>query len=399
LSDVSSALWITGERPDPRLSGGNIRQHHMLLEIASRVPTDLVLAGEEVMGGAPIESALRSVHVVPAPLRQPPLPRLPAWGVNAWLAGPGGPRETWMHAPTRAAISRFLEAHGQRWDVIFVEHAFLAPLGPSLRQYTDRLVLTFQNLTSTTSLQQAAVLHGRRKWLAQREAVTWKRVERQAARDFDLVVTVSDSDAELLASPSIVVPNGVDTSRFAIGASAGRPGQVLFLGHLNYPPNVDGLRWLADEIWPLVIAGAPQAQLEVVGRTPHAPARDAVARVPGAQLHADVPSVDEYLERATVTVVPLRFGTGTRLKALESLAAGIAVVGTTIGLEGLGIVDGTHALVRDTAEGLADALVTVLNDPELRRSLAENGQALARAHFDWKPLSKAFADAALGPVG
>ncbi|MFN2539192.1 MAG: glycosyltransferase family 4 protein [Mycobacteriales bacterium] len=368
----------------------------MLQAIATRVPTDLLLAGEEDLAGAPVRSVLRSVQEVPAVPRQPPLPRLPAWAVNAWLAGPGGPRESWMHAPTRRAITRHLENQAQRWDVILVEHAYLAPLGPALRRYGDRLVLTFQNLASATSRQQAASLLGRRRWLAEREAVTWKRIERQAARDFDLLTTVSDSDADILMAPSLVVPNGVDTSRFSLGPSAHEPNQVLFLGHLNFPPNIDGLRWMSTEIWPAVRARLPDARLDVVGRAPHEAAHRAVAGINGASLHADVPTVDDYLKKAAVSVVPLRFGTGTRLKALESLAAGVAVVGTSIGLEGLGIVDGTHALVRDTADGLADAIASVLRDPVLRGSLASSGQRLARERFDWGPLSQSFADAALG---
>jgi glycosyltransferase involved in cell wall biosynthesis len=276
-----------------------------------------------------------------------------------------------------------------------VEHGFLAPVGRSLRGRRGRKLITLHNLASAAADQQAGVQQGRRRWLSSRAASAWRRVERQALRDFDVIVTVSDLDAALLGGPSVMVPNGVDCGRFEDTSPRG-PDVVLFLGHLNFPPNADGLAWLAAEVWPHVRTRVPAAALEVVGRDPNGAVKAAVSAMAGAQLHADVPSVDPYLARASVSVVPLRFGTGTRLKALESLAAGLPLVGTTIGLGGLGIVDGVHALVRDTAEGIADGVAAVLSDPALRVSLSARGQALAREHYDWGLLTNTFVEAALG---
>jgi glycosyltransferase involved in cell wall biosynthesis len=388
-----AALWVTAERPDPRLSGGNIRQHHMLLELASRQPTDLLLVGD-LLDGAPVAPALRSVFEIPTSPRRISENRVAAWGLNAYLAGPRGPWELYIHRPTIAAIRGFLKQHEAQYSLVVVEHTFLAPAGAFLSG--TRSVLTMHNLASGAAQQELALVSGRRRWLGERRVVAWKKVERQAERDFDVVVTVSDSDAALLDGPSVLVPNGVDCSRFPNPPTRGTAGHVLFLGHLNFPPNVDGVAWMAEAIWPRVLQQVPTASLDVVGRDPNPQVRAAVAAMPTSTLHADVVSVDPHLMGAAVSVVPLRFGTGTRLKALEALAAGVPVVGTSVGLDGLGIVDGTHALVRDTANGLADGIASLLRDPARARTLAVEGQRLARNHFDWKPLSRHFADVATG---
>jgi glycosyltransferase involved in cell wall biosynthesis len=392
-SEARPALWITAERPDPRLSGGNIRQHYMLQALAEAVPTDLLLLGD-VVDGAPVASGLRRVHEMPAVPRGIPEHRLGAWALNAYLAGPGGPREAYVHRPTIAAARRFLRTSGRDYGLVVVEHAFLAPVGSAVRG--GRSVLTLHNIASAAAAQQAALVAGRRRWLAEREVASWKRLERRAERDFTVLVTVSDSDAGQLEVPSVTVPNGVDCARFPDAPTGGEPGQVLFLGHLNFPPNTDGLGWLSESIWARVLERAPSARLDVVGREPNAQVRAAVSGMPGAVLHPDVTSVDPFLARAAVSVVPLRFGTGTRLKALEAMAAGVPLVGTSIGLDGLGIVDGTHALVRDAPEDLAVAVASLLADRELALRLATAGQALARERFDWQPLASAFVTAATG---
>src|SRR5207302_4004164 len=139
---------------------------------------------------------------------------------------------------------------------------------------------------------------------------------------------------------------------------------LVFTGTLSWGPNIDGLTWFCTDVLPLVRARVPDVRLDIVGREP-LPEVEALARLAGVSVHADVPSVVPWLEQARVAVVPLRIGSGTRIKALEAMAAGRPVVGTSVGLEGLDIEDGVHALVADEPPTLADAVVRVLTDDEV----------------------------------
>jgi glycosyltransferase involved in cell wall biosynthesis len=134
---------------------------------------------------------------------------------------------------------------------------------------------------------------------------------------------------------------------------------VLFPASLDYAPNADGARWMAEAIWPSVRRSLPEARLLLVGRSP-GPAIRALDGAAGIEVHGDVPDMADWLQQARVVVVPLRFGTGTRIKALEAMAAARPVVGTTIGLAGLGIEDGVHALIADEPDRIAAHIVSAL---------------------------------------
>jgi glycosyltransferase involved in cell wall biosynthesis len=155
---------------------------------------------------------------------------------------------------------------------------------------------------------------------------------------------------------------------------------VLFQGRFEYPPNMDGAQWLATAIAPHIRAAVPPAEVRLVGRP--------IAGV--AQLHqpgvvtvvGQVPSMEEELGRASVAVVPLRFGGGTRVKILESFAHRVPVVSTTLGAEGLDVEDGVHLLLADDPREFAAATVRLLGDPRLRTRLTEAAEARYLDRYD-----------------
>jgi glycosyltransferase involved in cell wall biosynthesis len=160
---------------------------------------------------------------------------------------------------------------------------------------------------------------------------------------------------------------------------------------LNYLPNVDGALWFAESVLPRVRRAVPDVRFDLVGRSPVDDVRR-LASHPAIEVHADVPAVAPFLERARVAVVPLRMGTGTRLKALEALAAARPVVGTTIGLEGLGIRDGVDARIVDDAEQMATAIVELLTSDAAALRIAEAGAELARSSYGWARIGAAMCD-------
>jgi glycosyltransferase involved in cell wall biosynthesis len=178
------------------------------------------------------------------------------------------------------------------------------------------------------------------------------------------------------------VPNVVDTAALHGISRPAHPPRLLFVGQFGVTHNDDAVDWLLDEIWPRVRTRAPHAELWLVGKHPTARVLAASSSTAGVHVAGDVPDVRPYLAAATLSIVPIRFGSGTRLKVLESMAAGVPVVATSIGASGLGAEDGVHCRIADRAEELADACADLLADSRRREALAHAAARLVAERFD-----------------
>jgi glycosyltransferase involved in cell wall biosynthesis len=226
------------------------------------------------------------------------------------------------------------------------------------------------------------------------EAIKMAAYERAAVRRFSHVIAVSNHDREALAamvdrSSISVVPTGVDVSKYraAAGVPADRP-LVLFLGSMDWEANVDAVDYFCRDIWPAVRAAVPGARFRIVGRNP--PARVRSLASDSIEVTGTVPSVVDYLKEAAVFVVPLRVGGGTRLKIFEAMAAGRAVVSTSIGAEGLDVTDGRDIVLADTASDFGHAVIELLRNPVRRRAF-ELAAAESAARHDWPAIAADFA--------
>jgi polysaccharide biosynthesis protein PslH len=226
------------------------------------------------------------------------------------------------------------------------------------------------------------------------EARKMGRYEQAALRRFHHIIAVSDHDREqMLAMDSTceitVVPTGVDTTKYSPAPPAtADPPRVVFLGSMDWEPNIDAVSYFCRDVFPRVRASFPKAVFQIVGRNPHSSVRQLVSD--GVEVTGTVPSVEEYLRRATVVIVPLRIGGGTRLKIFEAMATGKAVVSTSIGAEGLAVESGRDLILADDAATFADAVVRLLQDATLRRRYEEAAARLA-AQYDWSIIVKQFA--------
>jgi glycosyltransferase involved in cell wall biosynthesis len=183
--------------------------------------------------------------------------------------------------------------------------------------------------------------------------------------------------------PCFVVPNGVDTERFRPdGLPRVRPG-VVFVGSLNFEPNVTAVKWLCAHIWPRVRKACPDARLSLVGKSP-LPEVLELAGQDGIEVAADVPDVWPYLIRAAVVVAPMLTGGGIKNKILEAWASGAAVVATPRALRGLLARPGHNILVARRPARLADHIVSCLKDPQLRLRLGRNARQTVLAHHTWE---------------
>lgn len=226
---------------------------------------------------------------------------------------------------------------------------------------------------------------------------SWKmdRYEARTVARFREVIAVSEEDRRLMSSMTdpariVVVPTGVDTGKFAAVAETEPAGSTaLFLGSMDWEPNVDGVEWMTASIWPAIAAAVPGARFAIVGRNPHPRVRAKAA--PDVVVTGSVPSVEPYLRDAAAFIVPLRVGGGTRLKIFEAMAAGRAVISTTVGAEGLPVTHDRDILLADDPQAFATAVIRVMTEPALRQRIAAGGLALARAH-DWSQVVSGFSD-------
>jgi glycosyltransferase involved in cell wall biosynthesis len=205
---------------------------------------------------------------------------------------------------------------------------------------------------------------------------------------FPLRITVSDRDRmEMLrrcaVGRTVTIPNGINTQEFTPIANLSTNIGVLFIGAMDYQPNVDAVFELCDKIWPLVQQEVPDATLYIVGRK--IPAVLLAKQKKGfIEMISDAPNISPYASRCCLSIVPLRVGGGTRIKILTAMALGLPVVSTTIGCEGLDVVNGTNILIADEPEDIARCIRNVLFDKAQRLKLSKNGRSLVEESYDWQ---------------
>ena len=232
-----------------------------------------------------------------------------------------------------------------------------------------------------------------KRWYVRRQWQKFERFEGWAYAAATAPVAVSRDDADLIrgrfgAGRVEVVDNGVDTAYFRPQRDVDRdPARVLFLGSLDWRPNLDGVTQLLDDIFPLVRRQVPAATLALVGRRPPDWLKQRAAATPGVQLFPDVPDVRPFLAGCGLLAVPLRIGGGSRLKILEALATETPVVSTTVGAEGLRLAPGRDLIVADDPAAFAAAVVEGIRRPAELQETAEQGRHAVLARYDWGPLA------------
>jgi glycosyltransferase involved in cell wall biosynthesis len=246
-----------------------------------------------------------------------------------------------------------------------------------------------------------------RRLYALQTAPKIRRVERSVLRRCRAHLAVSERDRKLLlalepAANVHVALNGVDVASYSeaeLGAPSGPPSgpagscgarfRVLYVGSMDYHANIDAVDVFARAAWPGIHEAAPELVFTVAGRDPSQGLRERLGRVPGVEVTGTVPDVRPYYREAAVVVVPLRVGGGTRIKILEAMAAGVPVVSTLLGAEGLLVRPGEDFLPAETGEDFRDGVLRLWRDSRLARRLAESARELVRRQYDWSITGRA----------
>jgi glycosyltransferase involved in cell wall biosynthesis len=296
----------------------------------------------------------------------------------------------WQNEAMRTKANELIQS--ENYDAIVCD--FLAPAA-SLDHWS-RMVLFQHNVEFLIWRRHAecapTFLH---RWYLQRQANSMKNFEDSASKHFQRVVCVSAEDARLTGrlygrEDAAWVPTGVDTNYFSQPLETSGPSSdLIFLGSMDWLPNIDGATWLAAEILPRIWARRPETTVALVGRRPAKQiarlAQDRRIRVSGT-----VEDVRPWLRGARISIVPLRIGGGTRLKIYEAMAAGIPVISTATGAEGLEVTPGEDIVVAETPGDFASRCLSLLEDDGLRRDLARQALARVRARHDWDIVTRRF---------
>jgi len=218
------------------------------------------------------------------------------------------------------------------------------------------------------------------------------RFERQAVGQFDACITVSENDRERLlelvpGTSVFVVPNGVDLDYFSPRPEIPKSKNLAFIGSMDYPANIDAVRWFTDQILPEIKNHAADLHFFIIGKNPP-PDIQALNDDPQVTVTGFVEDVRPYLAESQVFVVPLRYGGGTRLKILDAWAMGKAVVSTSIGAEGLNATHNHNILLSDNPEPFARYILDLLTYPNKRKEIENNGRKSVKENYSWKHISE-----------
>ena len=398
-------VYVTPRPPYPPTSGAVIRQFQLLRAYNRVGRVHLVTLGsdDDRSAARPLEGHCEGIHIISTQTAAAEAIRHAhrVRRIAGWVRGyrPGAVK--WSYS---AELERVLEDLAGDADVVHVARLAMTCHTERLvrRRRKPRMVLDLDDVESSAKFRE--LRYGPREQLAHRLfgyydlARLWA-YEATMVRRFDRVFVCSERDRRRFGlSNVVVVPNGahvppVPPERRTDGLT------LLFCGQLSYGPNADAVRFLVTSVFPEIRQALPDTRLLIVGR---GPAPDIMALHDGKSIVVanDVPSVTDYYAAATIAVVPLRFGGGTRLKILEAWAHGVPIVSTTVGCEGLDGLDGQHLMVADRSRDFASRCVALLRSPELRDRIAREGRRLVAERYRWEDIgTRAVAEVALSLPG
>jgi polysaccharide biosynthesis protein PslH len=396
-------LWVNSNFMHPTTKGGQIRTLEMLRHLHRWHEIHYVSIANPAQPEGPARAHEYSTRSYPFPYRIPQKTS-PAF----WVQLAAG-----LFSPTPLAVSRFnppgmrvfLEdlIRKEAFECAVVDHLAPTSYFPDLPH-----AIFFQHNVETV-IWRRHVEHASdrvRRWYFGLQAARMFEYERRVSLESGHIVAVSRTDADEMRRLFGVtrvseIPTGVDVQYFrpwgglqpAAGFSPPAGPEVtgadlVFVGSMDWLPNVDGVMFFVREVLPLIRRRRPETTLAVVGRTPAAKVAQLAAEDSRICVTGTVPDIRPWLWGSAVSIVPLRIGGGTRLKIYEAMAAKIPVVSTTIGAEGLDATPGTHLLVADAPAAFADATAALLRDPDLRRRLAANARRLVEARYSWETIGE-----------
>ena len=390
-------LWVNSNFMHPTTKGGQIRTLEMLRHLHRWHEIHYVAIVNPAQPEGPSRAHEYSHKSYPFPYHVPSKTS-PAFYAQL-LRG--------LFSPTPVAVERFhppgmrafLEdlIRKERFDCAVVDHLAPTSYFPDLPH-----AIFFQHNVETV-IWRRRVEHAPdplRRAYFRLQADRMYHYERRVSQASGHIVAVSQTDAAEMRRLFDVtrvteIPTGVNIEYFTggTGASASQPDQtadLVFVGSMDWLPNVDGILYFVREILPLIRQVRPETTLAIVGRTPPPKITQLAAQDPAIQVTGTVPDIRPYLWTSAVSIVPLRIGGGTRLKIYEAMAAHIPVVSTTIGAEGLSVNPPHDIRIGDTPQHFASHCLELLASPEIRARVSRAAWEMVNSHFSWEHVARCF---------
>ena len=387
-------LWVKVGGLWPPTSGGRLRSFHMLSELSGRHRVTLLTthaSSEESEGLARALPRCEAVRSLPHAIPKQGTAGFAASVVGSWLSPL--PVDIWRCRV--AALAREVRARLASGSVDLCVADFLAS-APNVPFETGVPIVLFAHNVEHLIWRRLCGTE-RRPWRRLPLELEWRKMRRYEARicaRASATITVSEKDRRVLEALApgtrmYSVPTGVDVDYFTPNGTPEVQGRLVFTGSMDWYPNEDAILHFCGAVWPLIRRQAPEASLTVAGRNPSARLKAAAASA-GIELTGTVEDIRPHLAQGQVYVVPLRVGSGTRLKIFEALAMGKPVVATQVGAEGLPLSPGEHYLLAEEPAEFAHTVVSLLRDPQRRRELATAGRRLVEERYSWSQVSRQF---------
>jgi glycosyltransferase involved in cell wall biosynthesis len=371
------ALLVLPEAPYPPVGGGALRTASIVESLAKRYELEAVhfgLAGEPDAATAWPAGHLQASHRIELARHSKSLaPRLLRNASRALRCVPPLVDRFSGHG---GELRRILG--GRRFDLIWVEHFWAAGYARLLRPRAGKLVLDLHNVESAYFDSLAATAQGAEGWLWRHFARCARKWEARLWPEFDVVLTTSEADRARVEHCCVAVAPNTIPWRDLPAETAGE--SIVFSGNWAYTPNRQGLDWFLAAVWPRLRAARPRLTLRLVGKEPQYIPRG----VAGVEVVGVVEDAVREIAKSRVAVAPLLAGSGTRLKIVEAFAAGVAVVSTRLGAEGIG----GPVAVADSPVAFAEEVLRLLADEPARRDLAQAGRAKYEAEYTWAAMDR-----------
>ena len=378
-------LMMTTSLPYPPNWGGGIRVYQFLRNLSRHHEVTLLTFAtpEDKAKVEALEKVCHAVHTVPPAFTERVSKRTTQLkslaSRHSFTAGS-------ITLPTMQAKLDSLMA--QNFDLIQVEFGHLSgyDFGTTVPVILDEHNIEYELLHRMYQSERT----GFRRFYNWLEFKKYQREEQAFWKRVDACVFTSDRETSLLREqfPGIratTAPNGVDIEYFQPSPDVSDPNSLVFTGLISYRPNTDAVLYFAQEILPLIVKQRPQTVFHVVGMGPTPEVRR--LQGPNVYVTGEVPDVRPYITKSEVMVVPLRMGSGTRLKVLEGLAMAKPVVSTSVGCEGINVRADEHLRIADTPEAFANAVIALQEEREAAQAMGRRGRALVVEHYSWASIT------------
>lgn len=394
-------LWVNNIFLHPTTKGGQIRTLEMLRRLHSRHEIHYVAFDDGTSDDAVPQSKefCTAVYPVPFTIAGKSSPRFYSQLVLGLVSSLPVVVARKQSPAMRQEIDRLLASH--HFDSVVCD--FLTP-AVNFRSFQN--VVLFQHNVETTIWDRRCEnargpIEG---WFLRRQAKLVRDYEGRKCREAAHIVAVSEEDAQRMRAMFGVqgvtaIPTGVDVEQFAPPSPqlpAPPASELVFVGSMDWLPNVDGMRWFIADVLPRIRAHRPDCRVVIAGRKPPAEVKEWARRDPFVTVTGTVPDIRPYLWGASVSIVPLRIGGGTRLKIYEAMAAQVPVVSTTIGAEGLTIDPPNNIRLADSAETFAADCLRLLDSPGEREAIARAAFSMVASQFSWEQVTQLFEGILMG---